>query len=137
MLREKEHRLKEIKDKHAIELGKCKQTIKDQLFSNQDELSRNVTESLINFQIISARDHEEEGLIKDDLHETSNRIYSTGRSHEEFKIAMRQWRDDVTNDLREQASRRIASLAAYSEKQFKSTREQYDRMLKEARYSRN
>jgi hypothetical protein len=131
ILLQKEQRLKEIRDDHAIALGKYKQTIKDQLFSNQDELSRNVTESLIDVQSTLARHHHEAGRQEHDLHEISARIDSTIRSHDDFKIAMRQWRNDTTSELREQATRRIASLAAYSEKQFKSTREQCGKQLKE------
>lgn len=131
VLLQKEHRLKEINDKHAMELGKYKETIKDQLFANQDELSRNVTESLIGVKTTTARHQHEAGLQQADLHEISARIDATIRSHEDFKTAMRQWRNDITTDLREQASRRIASLATYSEKQFKSTREQCSVQLKE------
>eukprot|EP00804_Cyclotella_cryptica_P030024 CCRYP_016947-RA/>CCRYP_016947-RA protein AED:0.36 eAED:0.34 QI:0/0/0/1/1/0.5/2/0/423 len=129
-LLQKEHRIKEIKDRHRIELGKYKQTIKDQLFSNEIELSKNAHVSLVNFQTASTRRNREAWLQKNDLHEISARIDSSIRSHEDFKIAMRHWYNDMTTDLREQASRRIASLAAYSEKQFRMTREQHSEHLK-------
>lgn len=130
-LLQKGYRLNELKDGHAIKLSKYKQTIKDQLFENQDELARKATESLVSIHSTTARHHHEAGLQEDDLHEISKRIDSTVRSNKELKNAMRQWRNDLTTDLRQQAARRIASLAVYSEKQFKSTREQYDRQLKE------
>lgn len=53
------------------------------------------------------------------------------RSQEDFKTAMRHWCNDITTDLREQASRRIASLAAYSEIHFKRIREQHDRQFQQ------
>ena len=37
-LREKEHRLQQTKDEHIVNLGEYKRTIKQLLFSNQDEL---------------------------------------------------------------------------------------------------
>jgi len=130
-LLQKEHRLKEIRDRHAIELSKYKQTIKEQLFSNQDDLSRNVTESLVNVQCSTARHHHESGQQEHGLHEISVRIDRTNRSHEDYKTAVLQWRDAITSDFREQATRRIASLASYSEKKFKSTREQCGSQLRE------
>ena len=98
---------------------------------NQDELSRNATVTLKNFQTASTRRYHEAWLQENDLHEVSTRIESSIRSHEDFKTAMRHWCNDMTTDLREQASRRIASLAAYSEIHFKSTREQHGRQLKQ------
>lgn len=90
-----------------------------------------MTESLTALQSTAAHYHHQTGSQKDDLHEISSRIDATIRSHEEFKIAMRQWGNDATTELREQATRRIASLAAYSEKQFKSTKENFGSKLKE------
>jgi chromosome segregation ATPase len=90
-----------------------------------------VTESLVNIHSTQARHHYEAGLQEDELHELSKCTESTIRSNEEFKNAMRHWRNDLTTDLRQQTARRITSLAVYSEKQFKSAREQYGRQLKE------
>jgi chromosome segregation ATPase len=131
ILLRKEHRLNELKDRHTIALGNYKKTIKEQLFSNQDAVSRNVTESLINVQSASARHHREAGLQQNNLHEISTKIATSVSSHEDFKTAMRQWSNDMTTDLRDSATHRIASLAAYSEKQFKSTREQNNVRLKQ------
>lgn len=78
-----------------------------------------------------AQHHREIGLQENGLHEISARIDTTVRSHEAFKTATRQWRDNITTNLREKASRRIALLASYSEKQFKGMREQCDRQLKD------
>ena len=90
-----------------------------------------MTETLIALQSTAAQYHRQTGSQKDDLHEISSHINTAIRSHEALKIAMRQWRNDVTTELREQATRRIASLAAYSEKQFKSTKENFGCKLKE------
>ena len=86
---------------------------------------------MVNVQCLAARHHHESGLQENDLQEISVRIDRTNRSHEDFKTAVLQWRDAITSDFREQATRRIASLAAYSEKQFKSTREQCGSQLRE------
>lgn len=127
----KEERLKELQDQHKIDLGEYKNGIKEQLFSNLDELSKNVTECLINYKCTSNQQQHEIGQLTDELREISHRINETSASHEEFKKAMQHKCSDETSDLREEASRRIASLAVYSDKQFKSIREEHNTRLKQ------
>ena len=86
---------------------------------------------MVSVQCSTARHHHESGQQENGLHEISVRIDRTNRSHEDYKTAVLQWRDAITSDFREQATRRIASLASYSEKKFKSTREQCGSQLRE------
>ncbi|KAL7534996.1 hypothetical protein ACHAXR_006198 [Thalassiosira sp. AJA248-18] len=127
----KEHRLKGVKDKHTIDLGQYKQTVKQLLFSNQDDLSEKTTQSFMEYQSLSDRHQNEVVQLYNELHDISNRIKDTTTSYDKYKISMRQSCSDQATMLREEASRKIATLAVYSEKQFKRTREESERRLME------
>ncbi|KAL9187711.1 hypothetical protein ACHAXT_006089 [Thalassiosira profunda] len=128
-LLEKEHRLRGIKDGHAVELGKYKQTVKELLFANQDELAEKTTQSFVERQSQSDRHQNEVGQLHDELQGVSIRIQETDASHDKYKISMRNGSIDKVAALREEAGRRIASLAAYSEEQFRRTRSDAEKRL--------
>mmetsp|Transcript_35977 Transcript_35977/g.75631 ORF Transcript_35977/g.75631 Transcript_35977/m.75631 type:complete len:455 (-) Transcript_35977:200-1564(-) len=130
-LLEKEHRLNDIRDRHIIDLGQYKQIIKKLLFANQDELSATTTQSFTSYQSLSERHQNEVGQLHNELHDVSNRIQETATSYDKFAISMRRVHDDEATMLREEARRKIATLAIYSEKQFKRTREESERRLME------
>mmetsp|Transcript_16823 Transcript_16823/g.35584 ORF Transcript_16823/g.35584 Transcript_16823/m.35584 type:complete len:452 (-) Transcript_16823:283-1638(-) len=130
-LLEKEHRLQDIQDKHFISLGEYKQSIKEILFANQDEISEKTTQSFMEYQSLSDRHQNEVGQLHNELNEISNRIKDTSISYDRFKISMQQDCSDRAMALREEASHKIATLATYAEKQFKRTREDAERRLME------
>lgn len=69
------------------------------------------------------------GQLRNELADISNRIEQTRTSHGTFEISVRRGRDEDATSLREDASQKIATLAAYSEKQFKRTREVSEKRL--------
>ena len=129
LLLEKEHRLQGIADKHTIELGQYKQIIKQLLFANQDELSEKTTQSFMEYQSLSDEHHNEVGQLYNELHDISNRIKETTMSYDTFKLSMRQGCNDDATILRDEARRKVATLASYSEQQYKHTRETSEKRL--------
>ena len=125
----KEHRLKGIKDNHIINLGQYKQTVKHLLFSNQDELSEKTTQSFMEHQSLSNRHQNEVGQLHNELHDITNRIKETTTSYDTYKMSMHQSCSDKATMLRDEASHKIATLATFSEKQFKRTRELAEKRL--------
>ena len=73
-LLEREQRLKGIKDKHAIELGQYKQTVKELLFANQDELSDRTTQSFAEYQSLLDQHQNKAGQLHNELQDISNRM---------------------------------------------------------------
>jgi len=71
------------------------------------------------------------GQLHNEIRDVSNRIRETATSYDKFAISMRRGRDDEATALREEARRKIATLAIFSEKQFKRTREESERKLTE------
>ena len=128
-LLEKEHRLRGIKDGHTVELGKYKQTVKELLFANQDELAEKTTQSFVERQSQSDRHQNEVGQLHDELQDVSIRIQETNASHDKYKLSMRNGSIDSVAALREEAGLRIASLAAYSDEQFRRTRSDAEKRL--------
>ena len=129
-LLEKEHRLRGIADKHTIELNEYKQTIKQLLFANQDELSDKTTRSFMNYRALLADEHTTEiGLLYNELHDMSNRIKETGMSYDKLQLSLKQGSNDEITTLRDEASHRIATLANYSDQQYKETREESKQKL--------
>ena len=125
----KEHRMEGIKDRHTIDLGVYKQTIKQLLFANQVEISDKTSELFINHQSLSDMHHNEDGRLYNDLHDISNRMADTTRSYERLKISMRGGCNDEVTALREEESRKIGNLASYYENQYKRTREDSEKRL--------
>ena len=130
-LLEREQRLKGIKDKHAIELGQYKQTVKELLFANQDELSDKTTQSFAEYQSLLDQHQNKAGQLYNELQDISNRIKETATSYDKDQISLQNSTGDRVTMLRAEASRRIATLATCSEKQCKSTREEAERRLME------
>ena len=129
LLLEKEHRLKGIAIKHTIELGQYKQIIKQLLFANQDEISEKTTQSFMEYQSLSDEHNNEVGQLYNELHDISNRIKETTMSYDTFKLYMRQGCNDDATILRDEARRKVATLASYSEQQYKHTREASEKRL--------
>ncbi|KAL3775361.1 hypothetical protein ACHAW5_006503 [Stephanodiscus triporus] len=125
----KEHRLEGIKDRHIIDLGANKQTIKQLLFANQVELSGKTSGLFIDHQSLSDMHHNEIGQLYNGLHDISNRMAETTRSYERLKTSMCGGCNDEVTALREEASLKISNLAAYYESQFKRTREDSTKRL--------
>ena len=122
-LLQKQHRLDGIADKHTIELNQYKQTIKQSLFTNQDELSEKVTQSFIQYRSLEDTHHKEIGQLYNELYDITTRIRETTMSYDKFIISLRQGSNNEITMLRDDAHRKIAMLANYSEKQYKATRE--------------
>ncbi|KAL7534107.1 hypothetical protein ACHAWF_006416 [Thalassiosira exigua] len=125
----RERRLRGVKDEHAVKLSEYKKTVKELLFHNQDELSERTTQSFVECQSLSDRHQSEVGQMHNELHDITNRLRETSMSHDKYKISMRQSRDDGATALREEAGHRIATLAAYSEEQFRKARREYEKKL--------
>ena len=122
-LLQKQHRLDGIADKHTIELNQYKQTIKQLLFANQDELSEKITQSFIQYRSMEDTQHKEIGQLYNELYDISNRIRETTMSYDKFIISLRQGSNNEITMLRDDAYRKISMLANYSEKQYRATRE--------------
>jgi len=122
-LLQKQHRLDGIADKHTIELNQYKQTIKQLLFTNQDELSEKVTQSFIQYRSLEDTQHKEIGQLYNELYDITTRIRETTMSYDKFIISLRQGSNNEITMLRDDAHRKISMLANYSEKQYRATRE--------------
>jgi len=122
-LLQKQHRLDGIADKHTIELNQYKQTIKQLLFTNQDELSEKITQYFIQYRSLEDTQHKEIGQLYNELYDITTRIRETTMSYDKFIISLRQGSNNEITMLRDDAHRKISMLANYCEKQYRATRE--------------
>lgn len=129
VLNERDHRFEGIKDKHTIGLGVYKQQIKQLLFTNQDEISAKTSELFSNLQSLADGHHNEFGQLYDDVHDISNRMAETTRTYDTLKLSISGDCNDEMTALREEASRRVGTLAIHYEQKFKRTREDYEKRL--------
>lgn len=131
VLRDKEHRLQGIKDKHIIDLGNYKQTVKELLLANQDELSAKTTQLLTEYQSLLEQQNNEIGQLQNELREMSNHMRETTTSYDNSKLASRRQCNDEATLLREEASNKISRFAVDSEEQLKRTRTEFEQKLME------
>ena len=129
ILNDRDHRFEGIKDKHTIDLGVYKQQIKQLLFANQDEISAKTSELFSNLQSLADGHHNEFGQLYNDVHDISNRMAETTRTYDTLKLSISGDCNDEMTALREEASRRVGTLAIYYEQKFKRTREDYEKRL--------
>lgn len=129
-LREKEHRLQQTKDEHIVHLGEYKRTIKQLLFSNQDELSRNAIQSLLDYQSQSKEFQREMNALVDELGIATRNMEQTVSWHQNLKNSLHHDCSDDITAVREEASRAIARLAAYTGNQLKVTHTEFEMKLK-------
>lgn len=129
-LREKEHRLQQTKDEHIVHLGEYKRTIKQLLFSNQDELSRNAIQSLLDYQTQSKEFQQEMNALVDELGIATRNMEQTVSWHQNLKNSLHHDCSDDITAAREEASRAIARLAAYTGNQLKMTHAEFEMKLK-------
>lgn len=131
ILHDKEHRLQGIKDKHIVDLGNYKQTVKELLHANQDELSVKTTELLMEYQTLLEQQNNEISQLQNELRDVSNSIKASTTSYDKSKLESRRHCNDEATLLREEASRKISKLAADSEDQIKRTRNEFEQKLME------
>lgn len=129
-LREKENRLQQTRDEHIVHLGEYKRTIKQLLFSNQDELSRNAIQSLLDYQSQSKEYQREMNALVDELGIATRNIEQTVSWHRNLKNSLHHDCSDDITAVREEASRAIARLAAYTGNQLKITHTEFEMKLK-------
>jgi len=129
-LREKEHRLKQTKDEHIVNLGEYKRTIKQLLFSNQDELSQNAIQSLLDYQSQSKEYLREMNALFDELGIATRNMEQTISWHQNLKNSLHHDCSEEITAVREDASRVIARLATYTGNQLKMTHAEFEMKLK-------
>jgi hypothetical protein len=131
VLHDKEHRLQGIKDKHIVDLGNYKQTVKELLLANQDELSVKTTQLLMEYQTLLEQQNNEIDQLQNELRDISNSVKETTTSYDKSKLASRRQCIDEATLLREEASRKISNVAADSEDQIERTRNECEQKLME------
>ena len=129
-LREKEHRLQKTKDDHVVNFGEYKRTIKELLFSNQDELSKNAIQSLLDYQTQSKEYQREMNGLFDELNIATRNIEQTLSSHQYLKNSLHHDCSEQITAVREDASRAIARLATHTGNQLKMTHADFEVKLK-------
>jgi hypothetical protein len=129
VLTDRDHRFEGIKDRHTIDLGVYKQQIKQLLFANQDEISAKTSELFIHLQSLADEHHNEFGRLYNDVHDISNRMAETTRTYDTLKLSISGGCNNEMTALREEASRRVGTLAIHYEQKFKRTREDYEKRL--------
>ena len=129
-LREKEHRLQKTKDEHSVNLGEYKRTITQLLFSNQDELSLNAIQSLLDYQSQSKEYQREMNGLFDELGIATRSIEHTISSHQNLKNSLHRDCSEQITAVREDASRAIATLATYTGNQLKMMHADFEMKLK-------
>jgi hypothetical protein len=130
-LREKEHRLQKTKDEHTVNLGEYKRTIKQLLFSNQDELSQNAIQTLLDYQSQSREYQREMNGLFNELGIATRNMEQTISWHQNLKNSLHHDSSEQITAVREDASRAIARLAAYTGNQLKMTHADFEKKLKE------
>lgn len=129
-LREKEHRLQKTKDEHVVNLKEYKRTIKQLLCSNQDELSKNAIQSLLDYQTQSKEYQREMNNLFDELNIAARNIEETLSSHQNKTNALHHDHAEQITAVREDASRVIAKLATYTGNHLKISHVDFEVKLK-------
>ena len=129
-LREKEHRLQQVKDDHVVHLGKYKRTIKQLLSFNQDELTQNEIQSLLDYQSQSKECQREMNALVDEVRIATRNVEQTISKHQNENNSLHHECSESITAIREDASRAIARLATYTANQLKMTHAEFEVKLK-------
>ena len=129
-LSEKEHRLQKTKDEHVVNLEEYKRSIKQLLCSNQDELSKNAIQSLLDYQTQSKEYQREMNNLFDELNIATRNIEQTLSSHQNKTNALHHDYGEQITAVREDASRVIAKLATYTGNHLKISHADFEEKLK-------
>ena len=133
-LRETEHRLQKTKDEHIVNLSEYKRTIKQVLFSNQNELSKSTFQSLLDYQSQSKEYQCEMRALFDEMTIAKRKIEQTVSSHQNSKNSLHHYCSEQMTAMREDASRTIARYAVYTGNQIKMTCTDFEvKLMKEIR----
>jgi hypothetical protein len=131
VLLDKEHRLQGIKDKHIVNLGNYKQTIKELLLANQDDLAMKTTQLLMGYQSLMEQQNNEISQLQREMRDVSNGVNETTISHDKSSLVSRRLCDDEATLLRDEANRKIYKLASDSEEKIQRMRIESEQKLRD------